>query len=170
MKHWDFDEFFINMAYLTASKSKDPSTQVGSVVVGPNHEVRSTGYNGLCRGEDDDNESFYARPLKYAVVEHSERNSIYNMARVGIPSDGCTMYCTWGPPCADCARAIVQAGITELVCHAEFPGSTGWSDSLNIGAGLLHRAGVNLRFWSGVPLIREIRCAGEIYRFADACE
>jgi dCMP deaminase len=82
MKHWNWDEYFINMAYLVATKSRDPSTQVGSVVVGPNHEVRSTGYNGLCRGEDDDNESFYARPLKYAVVEHSERNSIYNMARV----------------------------------------------------------------------------------------
>ena len=165
MKHWDFDEFFINMAYLTALKSKDPRTQVGAVVVGPNREVRSTGYNGLCRGENDENVLLWQHPLKLAVVEHAERNSLYNMARAGIPSDGCTMYCTWGPPCADCARAIVQSGIKELVCHAEFPGSPGWLESSYNGAGLLARAGVTLRFWSGVPLIREIRCGGEVYRF-----
>jgi dCMP deaminase len=166
VRHWDFDEYFINEAYMAAMKSKDPSTQVGAVVVGPDHEIRSKGYNGLCRGEDDDNELFSVRPLKYALYEHAERNALYNMTRVGIPSNGCTMYCTWGPPCADCARAIVQSGIKEVVCHAEFPGSSGWSESTSISAGLLQRLGVKLRFWSGLPMIREIRCGGVVHQFS----
>jgi dCMP deaminase len=166
MVHLDWDSYFISEAYMAALKSKDPSTQVGSVVVGPNHEIRGKGYNGLCRGEDDDNPAFDVRPFKYSVYEHAERNSLYNMVRVGIPSDGCTMYCTWGPPCADCARAIIQSGIKEIVCHAENPGSPGWAESTTIAADLLQRLGVNLRFWSGVPSIREIRCSGKIHRFS----
>lgn len=165
MRNWDWDEYFINEAYMAAMKSKDASTQVGSVIVGPAHEIRSKGYNGLCRGEDDDNPLFHIRPLKYALYEHAERNAIYNSARVGIPTDGCTLYCTWGPPCADCARGIIQAGIREVVCHAEFPGSPGWAESTNIAADLLDRLGVRLRFWSGIPIIREIRCSGVIHVF-----
>jgi dCMP deaminase len=165
LKNWDFDEYFINEAYVAARKSKDPSTQVGAVIVGPAHEIRSKGYNGLCRGDDDDNPLYYQRPLKLDLTEHAERNALYNCARVGTPTEGCTLYCTWGPPCANCARAIVQTGIKEVVCHAEFPGSTGWTESLSIGSDLLQRLGVKLRFWSGQPVIREIRCGGLIHQF-----
>lgn len=167
MRNWDWDEYFINEAYLAAMKSKDRSTQVGAVLVGPAREIRSKGYNGLCRGDDDDNDTFHERPYKYAVTEHAERNCVYNAARVGISCDGCTLYCTWGPPCTDCARAVVQSGIREVVCHAENPGSPGWSESLQTSAALLDRLGVTMRFWSGVPVIREIRCGGKLHRFGD---
>lgn len=165
MSDWDFDEYFINIAYVIARKSKDQSTQVGAVLIGPNKEIRSTGYNGPCRGESDDDISIHQRPLKYSLFEHGERNCLYNSAYCGVPTAGCTMYCTWGPPCADCARGIVQAGIKQLVYHAEFPGSTGWTESTEIGHALLTRLGVTVRSWSGVPLIGEIRCAGKIHRF-----
>lgn len=167
IEHWGWDEYFINEAYLAARKSKDPSTQVGAVIVGPDHEIRSKGYNGLCRGDDDNNLLYQQRPLKYSLAEHAERNSLYNCSRIGTPCDGCTMYCTWGPPCADCARGIIQSGIKEVVCHAEFPGPPHWLESTTIAADLLQRLGVKLRFWSGLPIIREIRCNGVIHQFSE---
>ncbi len=165
MNDWDYDEYFINIAYVVARKSKDRSTQVGAVIVGPNREVRSTGYNGPCRGETDDDPRIQERPLKYFLFEHSERNSLYNSAFCGVSTAGCTMYCTWGPPCADCARAIVQSGIKQLVYHLEFPGPPGWTESTQTGHSLLTRLGVVVRAWSGVPIINEIRCGGNIHRF-----
>jgi len=159
MAEWDFDEYFINLAYMVAKKSKDRSTQVGAVIVGPHQEIRSTGYNGPCRGESDDDPAIQERPLKLMLFEHAERNALYNCAFCGVSSAGCTMYCTWGPPCADCARAIVQSGIKELVYHAEFPGSHGWTDLTEAGHGLLTRGGVQVRPWSGVPIV-DIRCGG----------
>jgi dCMP deaminase len=166
MDDWNFDALFINMAYVMARKSKDRSTQVGAVIVGPNQEIRSTGYNGPCRGEHDDDPSIQERPLKYFLFEHAERNCLYNSAFCGVSTAGCTMYCTWGPPCADCARAVVQSGIKQLVYHLEFPASHGWTESTQAGAGLLQRCGVSLRAWSGIPLVSEIRCAGKVHMFS----
>lgn len=162
----NWDEYFINLAYTTALKSKDQSTQVGAVIVGPNHEVRSTGYNGPCRGERDDDPLIQQRPGKYALFEHGERNAIYNAAFCGVSTAGCTMYCTWGPPCADCARAVVQSGITTLVHHAEFPGPASWADSVAIGHALLTRLGVAVRAWSGRPIVPAILSGGSLHRFA----
>lgn len=159
----DFDEYFISEAYLAAMKSKDTSTQVGAVVVGPDMEIRSKGYNGPCRGEDDDNLEIYERPLKNFIFEHAERNALYNMARVGIPAKGCKMYTTWGPPCVDCARAIIQSGIKEVICHAENPGSssTRWADSMKVSFDLLQRCGVGFRMWSGDISNFKIKCDGK---------
>ena len=163
----DWDEYFINIAYAVALKSKDQSTQVGAVLVGPHREIRSTGYNGPCRGEDDTNPTIQDRPLKLALFEHAERNCIFNGAFCGVSAADCTLYCTWGPPCTDCARAVVQSGIKQLVYHAEFPGSPNWTESMEIGTGLLVRCGVSMREWSGKPVINEIRCAGRLHRFDD---
>ena len=76
------DDRFMNLAYV-AEWSKDRSTKVGCVVIGPDREVRSMGYNGFPRGINDEIERRHARPDKY--TEHAERNAIYNAARVGVP-------------------------------------------------------------------------------------
>jgi dCMP deaminase len=131
------------MVRLAASKSKDTSTKIGAVIVGKSHEVRSLGYNGMPRGADDNNPARHERPLKYRWFEHGERNAIYNAARVGIPTDGCTMY-TNAPPCTDCARAIVQAGIAEVVVEHESPPH--WQADCAIGKEILAEGGVQLRF------------------------
>lgn len=102
------------MADLVASKSKDRSTQVGCIVVGPNHEVRTTGYNGMCRGVDDDADERHERPEKYFWFEHAERNAIYNAARNGIQLESCTAYVTM-VPCSDCTRGLIQSGIKRIV-------------------------------------------------------
>jgi dCMP deaminase len=99
-----------------AERSHDPHTKTSCLVVGPDGEIRSSGYNGFPRGcADDDHLERLERPEKYFWIEHAERNAIYNAARVGIPLKGCTMYLSW-LPCMDCARAIIQAGIVRLVC------------------------------------------------------
>lgn len=63
-----------------------------------------------------DPERWHKRPEKYQWVEHAERNAIYNAAREGITLKGSTAYLNWEPvPCSDCARALIQAGIVEIV-------------------------------------------------------
>ena len=101
-----------------AARSKDPNTQVGCIIAGPSHEIRSTGYNSFPRGIRDDVPERHQRPTKYLWMEHAERNAICNAARVGTPLEGCTLYVEL-MPCMDCARAIVQAGIREVVVSAE---------------------------------------------------
>jgi dCMP deaminase len=155
-----WDQYFISEAYLSARKSKDNSTQVGAVIVGLDKEIRSKGNNGPCRGEDDNNPSIYERPLKYDLFEHAERNAIYNAARIGVSCKNSKIYVTM-PPCVDCARAIIQSGISELILHKQAPNSTNWNQSQKTAYELLERCGVQVRFWSGVPLIDKILCNGE---------
>ena len=99
---------------LVAMKSKDKNTHIGAVIIGPDNELRSTGYNGFVRGLNDDVEERQESPEKYYWMEHAEKNAIFNAARVGIPLKGCRMY-TNGVPCMECARGIVQSGIEEVI-------------------------------------------------------
>jgi dCMP deaminase len=113
-----WDEYYLNICEVVAARSKDPNTQVGCIIAGPAHEIRSTGYNSLPRGIRDDVPERLERPTKYLWMEHAERNAIYNAARCGTPLEGCTIYIQI-MPCMDCARAIVQAGIREVVVSRE---------------------------------------------------
>jgi dCMP deaminase len=125
---WDL--FYIKLAQLWADKSKDRSTGVGAVIVGPDMEQRSAGYNGFPRHVDDSIDCRHDRPLKYEYTEHAERNAIYNAARMGTPLKGCIMYLNWWPwPCPDCARGIIQTGITEVIGPAR-PFVSGTNSSL----------------------------------------
>jgi dCMP deaminase len=162
----NWDCYFISEAYLSAAKSKDRSTQVGAVIVGTDREIRSKGYNGPPRGFNDDAEDIHTRPLKYALFCHAEENCVAASARVGVSTKGCTMYTTFHP-CTRCARLIVQSGITEVVLHREFPGSTqtSWDEDREIASRIFNECGVTVRWWSGIPLIREVRCNGIIHRF-----
>lgn len=109
-----WDQYFLDMAALAATRSKDRSTQVGAVIVDPNRNVRATGYNGFPRLVNDDIDARHERPIKYRYTEHAERNAIYSAARAGVATAGCTMYCTHAP-CTDCARAVIQAGLYCLI-------------------------------------------------------
>ena len=109
--------YFINIAEQVKLKSKDRSTQIGAVIVGKDKEIRSTGYNSFPRGLDDEVPERQERPEKYYFFEHSERNAIYNAARVGIPLDESVIIVTSGIPCADCARAIINSGIKSFIVN-----------------------------------------------------
>lgn len=115
-KTWD--QKFFGLCDEIATWSKDPSTQLGCVIVGPDHEIRSIGYNGIPRGCKDNIPERYERPLKYRYFAHAEENAIANAARVGIPLKGCVIYCQW-PPCDHCIRMIIGAGIKEVKCKSE---------------------------------------------------
>lgn len=105
----------LNIAWAVAELSKDPSTKVGAIILGPKGEGGPWGYNGAPRGcKADEDHRIETRPEKYMWVEHAERNAIYTAARTGFRTVGATMYITHAP-CMDCARAIVQAGIKKVV-------------------------------------------------------
>ena len=112
MTKWDVR--FLELAKHISLWSKDPSTQVGCVVVGPDREIRSTGFNGLPRGLEDTEERLNNREIKYPMICHAEENAIMHAARIGISLKDCTVYVTW-PPCTRCARSLIQAGVSEVV-------------------------------------------------------
>ena len=116
MSKWD--KRFLDLAKQIAGWSKDPSTQVGCVVVGPDREIRSTGFNGLPRGIEDSEERLNNREIKYPMICHAEENAIMHAARTGISLKNCIAYVTW-PPCTRCARSLIQAGISEIVYPSE---------------------------------------------------
>jgi dCMP deaminase len=112
-----WDKFWIEEAMHWASKSKDPSTKVGCVIIGPDNEILTGGFNGFPRGVDETIPERWERPAKYKWVEHAERNAVYNASRVGVSLKGSTAYLNWEPnaSCADCSRAFAQAGVKEIV-------------------------------------------------------
>jgi dCMP deaminase len=149
-------------AYLAARKSKDPRTQVGAVIVADDHDDRVKGYNGPLRGLDDEQPYIYAKPPEGGpslFIEHAERNAITNAARIGLAVKGCTMYVTL-PPCDGCARAIVNAGIVEVVMHAEAPQKL--NKVQEKGRRILLAGHVKIRRWSGVPLIDKVLYDGQV--------
>lgn len=146
MSQLDWDRYFLGMADYVATKSKDRSTKNGCLLVGPNHELRSTGYNGIPRMVDDDVESRHERPKKYLFFEHAERNAVYNAARHGTSLDGCTAYIT-AEPCADCSRALIQSGIVRVVlpektCMDDSEKQKRWEDQWEAAREMLEEANI----------------------------
>ncbi len=143
MTSWDTK--FINLALVLADWSKDRSRKVACVVVGPDHEIRTTGYNGFPRGIDDTCDHKHQRPQKYLWTEHAERNAIYNAARTGVPLQGCTAYVPWYP-CMDCARAIVQSGISTLVCRQPDFSDPTWGEQFKVVKELFDEVSFEVRY------------------------
>lgn len=141
----NWDEYFFEIARLVASRSEDPSTKVGCVIVGPDREVRSTGYNGMPRGVIVSSDRMM-RPTKYLYFSHSEISAIGNAARSGVALKDCSAYVTHHP-CAGCARALIQAGITKVVYG---PGKTSMpEEEFEAAAAMFAEAGVELVAYDG---------------------
>jgi dCMP deaminase len=140
----DWDTRFLLLARHIAQWSKDPSTKVGCVVVGPDREIRSTGFNGFPRGIEDSVERLNDRERKYPLVCHAEENAIMHAARIGVALKGCVAYVTW-PPCTRCARSFVQAGLSELVYPAGMEIPERWQEDFAISSRLLSEAGLRVR-------------------------
>ena len=106
MDKWDAR--FIALASLVASWSKDPSTQVGAVVVDQDKRIVSTGFNGFPQGVND---APVDREVKLLRTIHAEENALL-FARRNVT--GMTIYVT-RPPCARCAAKLIQSGIGRVV-------------------------------------------------------
>jgi dCMP deaminase len=113
MAAMNWDDYFMGFADHAALKSKDPSTRVGCVVVGPDGEIRATGYNGIPRGVKDAPERL-ERPAKYLWVSHAEENAVAHAARVGVSLKDCRAYVTHHP-CSRCARMLIQSGVSAII-------------------------------------------------------
>ncbi|MBI1362735.1 MAG: CMP deaminase [Proteobacteria bacterium] len=143
----DWDTYFAGMLTHVAVKSKDPSTKVGAIVVGPDKEIRSTGYNSFPRGLNDNVPERFERPEKYFWFEHAERNAIYNAARHGSSMKDCTLYVSM-TPCLDCARGVVQAGIKEVVvCEQNISNQQKWDEHNKRVGNLFEECGVKIRYF-----------------------
>lgn len=140
-----------------ADKSPDPNTQNAAFLVAPDNTILTKKANQFPLGILSTKER-WKRPLKYYYVEHAERNAIYQAARLGIQTDGTILYCPWFA-CADCARAIIQAGIVEVIgldgikvyspklraalaFYKEITPKSRWTETTRIGGEMLDEAGV----------------------------
>jgi len=138
-----WDDYFMSIAILSAQRSKDPSTQVGACIVDSSKKIIGVGYNGFPIGCSDD-ELPWAREgdfldTKYPYVCHAELNAILNS--VGRNLSGSSIYIALFP-CNECAKAIIQSGIKEVVYLSDK-----YSELKEYKASrrMLEMAGINLR-------------------------
>jgi dCMP deaminase len=138
-----WDEYFMGVALLSAKRSKDPATQVGACIVNTKNKIVGAGYNGLPAGCDDnefpwDKQGDFLQ-TKYPYVCHAELNAILN--NIGMDLHGCRIY-TALFPCNECAKAIIQSGITEVIYLSDkYDGS----DTSVASKRMLDTAGVSYR-------------------------
>lgn len=149
-----WDRHFLKLAIEHSSMSKDPSTKVGAVIVGPDREIVSAGFNGFPRGIADTQERLLDRDQKLKLVVHAEMNAVLAAARLGVRLKGCTMYVTatdnsgqiWGgPPCTRCTVEVIQVGIIEVVSFPLKTAPSRWHEDCRFAGELLKEAGVGYR-------------------------
>ncbi|PID82273.1 MAG: cytidine deaminase [Clostridiales bacterium] len=117
-----WEDYFMAIASLSAMRSKDPVTQVGACIVDRDHKIVSVGYNGMPYGTEDISANWSKdgkwEDTKYPYVCHAELNAILNSPR---SVKGCIIYVTHHP-CNECAKAIVQSGISEVIFNNDKEG------------------------------------------------
>lgn len=137
-----WDEYFMGVSLLAAKRSKDPNSQVGACIVSKENIIISTGYNGLPKGCSDDEYPWAregaANDTKYPYVVHAELNAILNAA--GRSLAGSRIYVSLFP-CNECAKAIIQTGISEVIYLSDKYANT---DSTCASKRMLNSAGVKL--------------------------
>lgn len=142
MTKWD--KRFLDLAHHVATWSRDPSTQVGCVIVNPRRQIVSTGFNGFPVGVDDDPARYACRPTKYLMILHAEQNAVL---QAGGDVRGGTAYVTH-PPCSQCAAVLIQAGIVRIVTVKPDAGmAERFRDSFEAAEVMLREAGVEAVAW-----------------------
>ena len=130
---------FLDLAKHISTWSKDPSTQVGAVIVDNSKRIISTGYNGFSMGVHDNIERLENRDIKYEMIVHGEINAIV-FARQDLTNT--TLYTYPFMPCSRCASIVIQSGIKTVI--APFNNNPRWKDSFDITQTLFTEAGVEL--------------------------
>ena len=139
-------ERFMSVAETVASWSKDPSTQVGCVLV-KDRRVISTGFNGLPRGISDSLHRLTNREIKYEMTVHAEVNAVTTAALHGVSTDGCDVYITF-QPCSRCAAVLINAGVRSIYVKANKNTPSRWLENFILGAKMLEEAGVTYQYIS----------------------
>jgi len=138
-----WDEYFMGIALLSSKRSKDPSTQVGACIVNNDKKIVGVGYNGFPSGCSDEilpwNREGAFVETKYPYICHAELNAILNSIGQGLK--GCIIYVALFP-CNECAKAIIQSGIREVVYLSDKYAET---DSVKASKIMFEQSGVKLR-------------------------
>lgn len=147
-----WEEYFMGIAILSALRSKDPSTQVGACIANDDNKVVSIGYNGMPQGLKDDQMPWGhgdGLESKYLYVCHAEFNAILNSQIVNLK--GTKIYVTLFP-CNECAKAIAQAGIKEIIYLSDKYKDT---DSTKVSKKIFDEVGI--QYHEYVPVHHEIK-------------
>jgi dCMP deaminase len=144
-----WDRRYLELAKLVSTWSKDPSTQVGAVIVNFDLQREFVGYNGFPRGVNDSPERYADRELKYKLVVHAESNAI---RKAGDYARGSTLYVypsfSMPPICNECAKDAIQAGIKDIVGFApdmNDPRVQRWLEAIKISQMMFQEAGIPWR-------------------------
>jgi len=145
---------YMDLAKQISSWSLDPSTKVGAVVVGKNGQIVSQGYNGFPRGVKDSPERLNTREEKYKYVVHAEMNCIYNACRNGASLNDTTLYVYGLPVCSECAKGVVQVGISKVIMQHPAVIPQHWEEKVLISKTIFNEAGVTfLRYDENYEII-----------------
>ena len=140
---WDLR--FVELARHISFWSKDPSTQVGAVIVDRRNRVISMGYNGFPRGIKDTPERLNDREVKYSMVVHGEINALLFATQ---PLEGTTLFLWPFLSCSKCTAIIINAGIKRVVAPLSF--NPRWEKSIELSQALYHEAGVQVVLIPGI--------------------
>lgn len=139
MNKWH--KYFFDLCKVNAKQSKDPSTQVGSIIVRSDRTIAGMGWNGFPKGCDDSPEVYADREVKYQRTVHAEVNAVLNshgsvmgMALVSWPL----------PPCERCAPVLINAGIARIFVLADATRRDDWLGSGEIALGMFREAGIEV--------------------------
>ena len=118
-KYMSWESYFMSIAIISSFRSKDPKTQTGACIIDTNNKIIGVGYNGLPRGCDDNDPSFWKddddkdiEKSKHSYVIHAEKNAILNSITRDLTN--ASIYITLHP-CSSCAQAIIQTGIKKVI-------------------------------------------------------
>jgi dCMP deaminase len=138
-----WDEYFMGIALMSAQRSKDPNTQVGACIVNDKKRIVGVGYNGFPTGCSDDdlpwNREGYFLDTKYPYVCHAELNAVLNSITASL--SGCSIY-VYLFPCNECAKVIIQSGISEIVYLSDKYAET---DTVKASKRMFAQSGVTYR-------------------------
>lgn len=146
-----WDTRHLDLARHVAGWSRDPSTQVGCVIVRPDKTIASMGFNGLPRGVKDTDERLKDRDKKLAMTLHAEQNAVLSAHE---RLDDCTVYVWPMPPCSHCAAVLIQAGVKRVVARS--PGRR-WVESCLMGLDMMREAGILSEWTDGFQQSEGVR-------------
>ena len=143
----------LKLAYSLAQSSPDPNTKNGAVLFNTYGQEISTAFNTLPDQVEINSTRMNDHDLKLCMIVHAENGAILQAAKRGLATDGGTLYCPFYA-CAECSKAIIQAGIKRVVGHAQLMAlasqHTLWHKSIRLGFEMMFEAGVQCDLYNGL--------------------
>lgn len=137
-----WNQRFMNLAREVSTWSKDPSSQVGCVIVDDNKRILGTGYNGFPSRIEDDSR-LETKEEKYPIIIHSEMNCLLTCLNNGVSVKNSTIFVYKHPICPNCAKHLIQAGLKSVVIK-KVVGLNNWNEDWKLSSKLFTEAGISV--------------------------